>query len=437
MRILLSRKQIMCSMKQCNRFAVVALAMLTALLVMFVPGALTQSTRPNILWISAEDLSPDLGCYGDSYSVTPNLDRLASEGVRYSNAFATAPVCAPSRSAIITGMYPTTIGSMHMRSKAVPPAGVKAFTEYLRASGYYCTNNAKTDYNFEAPPSNRPPATVWDDSSSTAHWRNRPERNTPFFAVFNLLVTHESQIRVADEQYRQNVARLKPEEFHDPAKAKLPPYYPDTPLVRKDWARYYDNITAMDYLVADILKQLEQDGLAQNTIVFFWGDHGRGLPRGKRFVYDAGLRVPLIVRWPGQLRPGTLNDELVSLFDLGPTALSLAGVQIPHHMQAQAFLGAQKKAPRQLAFAHRDRMDEAPDMIRSVMDKEYHYIRNFHSDRPYAQYIDYMEQMPTMKELRRLNKDHLNALDPNYGRHSIRLNCSLWRRKSLVKSSMT
>ena len=400
------------------RLAGMTLAMLAVLPALNVQQVLPQSSapRPNILWISTEDISPDLGCYGDSYSITPNIDRLAGEGMRYINAFATAPVCAPSRSAIITAMYPTTIGSMHMRSKAVPPAGVKAFTEYLRAAGYYCTNNSKTDYNFEAPPSNRPPDTVWDETSNRAHWRNRADRNQPFFAVFNLNVTHESQIRLPDEQYKQNVIRLKPGELHDPAKATLPPYYPDTPLVRKDWARYYDNITAMDYLVADILKQLEEDGLAQNTIVFFWGDHGRGLPRAKRFVYDSGLRVPLIVRWPGQLKPGSVSDELVCLFDLGPTALSLAGVPVPPHMQAQAILGPQKRAPRQYAFAHRDRMDEAPDIIRSVVDKQYHYIRNFHPDRPYAQYIDYMEQMPTMKELRRLNKDHLNALDPNYGK---------------------
>ncbi len=345
-------KGMMNSMKHCYRFAAMGVAMLTVLLAVNVPHVLPQSSspRPNILWISTEDISPDLGCYGDSYSITPNLDRLAAEGVRYTNAFATAPVCAPSRSAIITAMYPTTIGSMHMRSKAVPPAGVKAFTEYLRASGYYCTNNSKTDYNFEAPPSNRPPDTVWDESSNRAHWRNRTDRNQPFFAVFNLNVTHESQIRVPDEQYKQNVARLKPDQFHDPAKALLPPYYPDTPLVRKDWARYYDNITAMDYLVADILKQLEEDGLAQNTIVFFWGDHGRGLPRAKRFVYDSGLRVPLIVRWPGQLKPGTVNDELVCLFDLGPTALSLAGVPVPAHMQAQAILGSTKESAAPICF---------------------------------------------------------------------------------------
>jgi uncharacterized sulfatase len=301
-----------------------------------------QSTRPNILWISTEDMSPDSGCYGDPYAITPNVDKLAAQGVRYTNAFATAPVCAPSRSAIITGMYPTTIGSMHMRSKAVPPAGVKAFTEYLRAAGYYCTNNSKTDYNFETPTppgaagvaafNSPPPVTLWDETSNTAHWRNRTDKSQPFFAVFNIMVTHESQVRVPDNVYQRNTARLKPEQFHDPAKAVLPPYYPDTPLVRKDWARYYDNITAMDYQVADILKQLEEDGLAENTIVFFWGDHGRGLPRSKRFVYDSGLRVPLIVRWPGQ-------------------------------------------------------------------------IQNYHPDSPYFQYLNYLEEIPTMKEIKRVGWD--------------------------------
>jgi N-sulfoglucosamine sulfohydrolase len=381
-------------------------------------GAVQQrpQPRPNILWISTEDISPDLGCYGDKYAITPNIDRLASQGARYTNAFSNAPVCAPSRSAIITGMYTTTIGSMHMRSKAVPPAGVKAFTEYLRAAGYYCTNNSKTDYNFEAPPHNRPPDTVWDETSNKAHWRNRPDKSQPFFAVFNFTITHESQVRVNAEQYARNTARLTPEQRHDPAKAVLPPYYPDTPKVRKDWATYYDNITAMDYLVADVLKQLEEDGLAENTIVFFWGDHGRGLPRAKRWPYDSGTRVPLLVRWPGKINPGTVVDDPVMLFDLGPTALSLAGVPVPSHMQAQAFLGDYKKAPREYTFAHRDRMDEAYDMVRTVRDKQYRYIRNFFPGRPYTQYIDYLEEMPTMQELRRLYKDHYNALSPTYGK---------------------
>jgi len=375
----------------------------------------SSSSRPNILWISAEDLSPDLGSYGDAYSRTPNLDRFASQGARYTNAFSSAPVCAPSRSAMITGMYPTTIGSLHMRSKAVPPPGIKAFTEYLRAAGYYCTNNAKTDYNFEAPPSNRPPDTVWDETSRTAHWRNRPDKSQPFFAVFNHEVTHEGQVRSDDAIYAKNTASLKPEEFHDPAKAVLPPYYPDTPVVRKMWARYYDLITALDYQVEKLLKQLEEDGLADNTIVFFWGDHGRGLTRGKRWVYDSGIRVPLIVRWPGKIKPGMVDDRMVSLMDLGPTALSLAGVKVPEHMQGQAFLGEQAN-PREYVFAHRDRMDETYDMMRAVRDKRYKYIKNFFPGRPYAQYIAYMDEMPILKEMRRLYKDHMNALSPDYGK---------------------
>ncbi len=402
------------------RCIAVAFLMLTGALtspsILSGASSVTQGTRPNILWISAEDLSPDLGCYGDDYALTPVIDRFAAQGARYTNAFSSAPVCAPSRSAIITGMYPTSIGSMHMRSKAVPPAGVKAFTEYLRAAGYYCTNNSKTDYNFEAPPSNRPPDTVWDESGNRAHWRNRPDRNQPFFSVINFTVTHESQIRSTDAQYLRNTSRLKADQRHDPKSAIIPPYYPDTPLVRKDWARYYDLITALDHQVADVLKQLEDDGLADNTIVFFWGDHGRGLPRAKRWVYDSGIKVPLLVRWPGRIAPGTVIDEMVSLIDLGPTALSLAGVPIPAHMQAQPFLGDQKKAARQYVYAHRDRMDEAYDMMRAVRDKRFKYIRNFFPGRPYAQHIAYCEEMPTMMEMRRSYKDHMNALSPSFGK---------------------
>ena len=371
--------------------------------------------RPNILWISAEDLSPDLGAYGEPYATTPTLDQLAREGARFTHAFSSAPVCAPSRSAIITGMYPTTIGSMHMRSKAVPPAGVKAFTEYLRAAGYYCTNRSKTDYNVEAPPSNRPPDTVWDESSEQAHWRNRPDPQQPFFAVFNILTTHESQIRLDDSQFARVTAALAPGARHDPALARIPPYYPDTPLVRKDWARYFDLISVMDGQVKAILRQLEDDGLADRTIVFFWGDHGRGLPRAKRFTYDSGLRVPLIVRWPGAIAPGSVVGDLVSLMDLGPTALALAGVPVPRHMQGQPFLGPAKPPARSLVFGHRDRMDEAYDMMRTVRDARFRYIKNFNPGRPYAQHIEYMEEMPTMREWRRRYKDHMNALSPEYG----------------------
>jgi uncharacterized sulfatase len=288
------------------------------------------------------------------------------------------------------------MGTHFMRCKGVPPIGVICFTEYLRAAGYYCTNDSKTDYNFDAP------LTAWDDSRRGAHWRNRPTKETPFFTVINLTQTHESQIRLPEAQLEARRRTLSAGELHDPAKAPLPPYYPDTPVVRRDMANYYDNLTFTDKLVGKILQDLADDGLADSTIVFFWGDHGRGLPRHKRWIYDSGIHVPLIVRWPGQLQPGSTSDELVAFVDLAPTVLSLAGVELPLRLQGRAFLGPKKAAPREYIFAARDRMDETLDIIRAVRDKRFKYIRNYRPDLPYAQPISYMDQMPTMKEWRRL-----------------------------------
>ena len=365
------------------------------------PLALPQTAadgKPwNILWLSCEDSSPHLGCYGDQYARTPHLDKLATQGQRYTNAFSTYGVCAPSRSSIITGMYPATIGTQHMRSQGVPPPQVKCFTEWLRAAGYYCTNNVKTDYNFDSP------ATAWDEVSNKAHWRGRAP-NQPFFAVINIVSTHESQIWTEDA-YQKNISTLKAEELHDPARATVPPIYPDTPIVRKDIARLHDNITSMDKVMGGYLKQLEDDGLAENTVVFFWGDHGDGLTRAKRWVYDTGTKVPLLIRWPGQLKPGSVSDRLVSLMDLGPTALSLAGIPAPAHMQAQAFLGKHAKPPRQYCFMARDRMDEVYDCIRSVRDKRFRYIRNYQPEKTYAQNIEYMDRMPILQEMRRLHAE--------------------------------
>jgi uncharacterized sulfatase len=370
---------------------------LAAALALIAPAvAVVAADRPNILWVSIEDTSPDLGCYGDKYAVTPNLDRLAGQGCRYTNCFTHAGVCAPSRSGLITGMYPTSMGTHFMRCKGVPPSYVKCFPEYLRAAGYYCTNDNKTDYNFD------PPLTAWDESGRGAHWRNRPTKETPFFAVINLTQTHESQVRLPEAQLEERRKTLAPHELHDPAKAPLPPYYPDTPRVRRDMANLYDNITFTDKLIGQILKDLEDDGLADNTIVFFWGDHGRGLPRHKRWIYDSGTHTPLIIRWPGKLQPGSVNDELVAFLDFAPTLLNLAGVEIPKHLQGRAFLGEKLTAPRQYVYACRDRMDEALDIIRGVRDKRYHYIRNYRPDLPYAQDIAYMNEMPTMQEWRRL-----------------------------------
>jgi arylsulfatase A-like enzyme len=366
----------------------------------------TAQTRPNILWISNEDMSPHLGAYGDPIARTPVLDRLARESVRYTNAFTTAAVCAPSRAAIITGMYQNAIGAHHMRTTedtvpelpgpylAVPPFYVKAFPEYLRASGYYTSNRAKTDYQFGDP------FTIWDDLGPNAHWRNRPDPAQPFFSVFNLMVTHESQI------FPTSPARKGKALVTDPAKVQVPPYYPDTPLVREELARMYDNIADMDTQVGEILKQLEADGLADNTIVFYWSDHGDGVPRAKRSLYDSGLRVPLMIRWPKgatpPFAPGDVNNQLVSMVDLAPTVLALAGVEVPGHMQGRVLVGSKAAPPRDVVFAARDRMDIEYDMMRSARDGRFLYIRNFVPELPYAGHIVYRNQSAIMQEWLRL-----------------------------------
>ena len=366
-------------------------------------------SRPNIVWISVEDMSPRLAAFGDSVAHTPNIDRLAAEGVRYTNVFSVSGVCAPSRASLITGMYPTTIGAQHMRTlsrtsaiaditdpellaiptyEAVPPPEVKCFPEYLRAEGYYCTNNSKTDYQF------RPPITAWDASSREAHWNNRPTARDPFFAVFNITTTHESQVwSRAEEPMRVDTALIE-----------IPPYYPDHPVVRRDMGRHYSNIELMDEQVGTLLDELEQAGLMDNTIIFFFSDHGDGLPRMKRWIYDSGLHVPLIVRWPDGRGAGTTNEELVSFVDFAPTILSLTGIQIPDYMQGQAFLGEQKAPERTYIYAAKDRMDPVLDNARAVRDARFKYIRNYMPDDPYVGFLPYRDRMELMQVLHEMNE---------------------------------
>jgi len=356
--------------------------------------------KPNILWITCEDISPFLGCYGDPYAITPNIDKLASEGVLYTGAFATGPVCAPSRSCLITGVYATSLGTQHLRSEVKLPDKIRCFPQYLREAGYYCSNNFKKDYNFVD-------VGAWDESSQEAHWRKR-RASQPFFSVFNFLSTHQGQINGSDEEFLANYgSKLKPEERHDPAKVSLPPYYPDTPFVRKIWARYYDLITFMDKQVGDVLGQLEADGLTDKTIVFFFADHGMGIPRFKRTLYDTGLHVPLIVRFPQRYQhlapyqPGGRTGRLVSFVDFAPTILSLAGLRAPSHMQGRAFLGPGKREPREYVFAASSRVDEAYECSRCVRDKRYKYIRNYMPNLPYIQPSEYCDRAEIMQELRR------------------------------------
>jgi N-sulfoglucosamine sulfohydrolase len=379
--------------------------LLPALLLLTAAFAPAQAEpRPNVLWITCEDISLDVGCYGDPYAVTPNIDRFAAQGVRYTRAFAPIGVCAPSRSTLILGTYACSAGTQHMRCNGPRPDYLRCFPEYLRDAGYYCSNNDKTDYNFPAPKA------AWDESSKKAHWRNR-RPGQPFFSVFNILTSHESQIRLPEAQYRKRTADFTAEERHDPAKAPLPPYHPDTPEVRKDWARYADMITLMDKEVGAYLKQLDDDGLSENTIVFYFSDHGAGMPRSKRWLYDSSLRVPTAIRFPEKWKhlapsaPGTTSDRLISFVDYGPAVLSLLGVKIPDHMQGKPFLGAAAAPPREYIHGFRDRMDERSDLLRCVRDKKWKYIRNFRPDRVWSQYIGYMYEMPTMAAWQKLHDE--------------------------------
>ena len=355
--------------------------------------------RPNILWIVSEDNSPLIGAYGDEFATTPNIDRFAAEGIRYTNAFATAPVCAPSRSTLITGMYPPSVGTEHMRSTYPVPAFVKFFPHYLRQAGYYTTNNAKKDYNTIDQPE------CWDESSQKATYRNR-KPGQPFFAVFNIAISHESSLHtsIPDNKLR-----------HDPEKVPLPPYHPATKEMKHDWAQYYDKIQSMDEQVGRILRELDESGLSDSTIVFYYSDHGGVLGRSKRFLYESGLHVPLIIRFPEMYKhmapgdAGSTTDRIVTFLDFAPTILSLAGLQPPGYMQGAAFLGPSQKPPHEYAHAFRGRMDERPDMSRSVRDKRFRYIRNFLPHKIYGQYLEYLWKAPSMASWERAwKKGELN-----------------------------
>lgn len=374
-------------------------------------------SRPNILWITAEDLSANLGCYGDGYARTPNLDALARDGVRYTHAFATASVCSPARSSLITGMYATSLGTQRLRSRFPVPKEVRGFPALLREAGYYTANNVKTDYNLQNEQAFI--RDCWNACSPRAHWRSRKE-GQPFFAVFNLMTTHQSRVSVwPHDEFEKTVAsRLAPEPRHDPAKAPLPPYYPDTPEARRTWARYHDCITVMDQEAGDLLRQLAADGLAENTIVFFYGDNGMGLPRGKRCLWDTGLRMPLLIRFPQKHRgmapaaPGGTSDRLVSFVDFAPTVLSLAGVEPPGIMQGVAFLGEAAGKPREYVFGARDRVDEVFDLSRSARDHRYLYIRNFMPHQSWMPPEAYSDGSAFRREFRRLAAEKKLAAGP-------------------------
>lgn len=411
--------------------------------------ALDLSFQPNIVWLVAEDLSPLLPSFGDSTVRTPHLDRLAREGVRYTNVYSVSGVCAPSRYAIATGRYPSHDGAHHMRTQSgpsemaaiglipyevVPPPDVRMMSEILRRHGYYATNNAKHDYQFV------PPVTAWDESSLSASWHSRPP-GRPFFSVFNFDITHESQVwnqrpLLHHLRYRE-LFRAEPDPRYfergvlgpvgsfpdhvpDDLDVPIPPYLPDTEAVRRDVRRVYSNIVELDQQVGIVLDQLELDGLLDSTIVVFYTDHGGPLPRQKRLLYDSGLHVPMIVRFPRRQHAGTIDDQLVSFVDLAPTMFSLAGIEPPAYLDGQAFLGPFRVVDqRSYVYAASDRLDNYYDMIRAVRGDRFKYLRNFRPDRGYYLPLSYREQMATMQELLGLRDEGaLNAYQRQWFRAS-------------------
>lgn len=366
-----------------------------------------EEKLPNIIWLVAEDQSPQwFPFYGDSTISLPNLERLAKDGVVFDNAVTPVPVCAPARSALITGMYPTTLGTHNMRTHSpwrkinepsldslpsyspIVPDGVKMFTEYLRKKGYYTANGPKEDYNFEKTDA------AWDESSEHRHWRKRTD-GQPFFTVFNFSVCHESQIW----------SRGKDSLFVDPSAVTVPPYFPDTDTIRHDLAVNYSNLKRLDDQIGEIIFDLKEDGLYEKSIIFFYGDHGGPFPRHKRALYDTGVKVPLVIKFPKNLNAGERDNRLISFIDYAPTILSFAGIEPPKVMQGIAQFGEYEveRKPK-YTFHTSDRFDELYDRLRAVRSKRYKYIKSFNTEVSHAMPVSYREQMPMMQELRRRYK---------------------------------
>lgn len=390
-----------------NRMAV---AWIACLVVILIPICLSPHclqadqpvvlNKPNILWLTCEDIGPHLGCYEYETVKTPSLDALASRSLTYELAWSNYPVCAPARTTIITGIYATSLGAGNMRCNAIKPDAVELLPTLMRQAGYYCTNASKTDYNLLKAGS------PWDDSRGKAHWKNRPV-GKPFFAVFNNTKTHESQIRKRPHQ--QQI---------EPASVKLFPYWPDTPEVRTDWAQYLDNIQTVDRWVAKHLNAIEQAGLAEDTIVIFYGDHGSGMPRHKRFAGDSGMRVPMIVHvpekwkslWPSDYQPGAKTRTPFGFVDLAPSMLDAVGEEVPARMQGRSIFSKEDDR-KKYVYGFRNRMDERYDVSRSICDGRFVYIRNYMPNLPHGQFVDYQQQTDATAIWKKMfDQGELNAL---------------------------
>jgi len=405
----------------------IALGCLIAFISAGASASESRAPRLNILLLVAEDLSSHLGSFGDAVARTPRLDALASEGVRFGRVFTTAPVCAPSRAALITGVHQNALGAQHMRTvdapgggyRSVPPPEIKAFPELLRAAGYYTFTDDKLDYQFSGPLAGSGPFTIWDAegrAGAKTRWQGRAP-GQPFFGLINFEVTHESgtfaplgawphsPMHLVMQLVRAFTFGFEPAALApDPRSVVLPPYYPDVSSVRTELARHYGNIRFMDREVGEILDALEREGLAGDTIVIWTSDHGDGLPRAKRDLFDSGLHVPMIVRWPEGRRPadlavGVFDERLVSFVDLAPAILALAGLAKPAWMHGQDFLDARIPA-RPYVFAARDRMDEVVDRQRAVRDARFKYIRSDHPELPGGHPLAFRDNQQMTRDLR-------------------------------------
>lgn len=383
-------------------------------LLLVVPSFAQGPARPNILWILGEDIGPEMGYLGTPEVTTPNLDRLAARGMVFTHAFTTSPVCSSSRSAFNTGMYQTTIGAHNHRSHRPEdpspypyplPEGVRIVSDWLRHAGYFTGNirqfpeeaglagTGKTDWNF-----------TYDGQPFDFDQWAELKQHQPFYAQVNFPETHRGEA--------WNTAHQRIDRPADPDKVILPPYYPDHPVVRADWAQYLNTVMALDKKVGIVLRLLEQDGLAENTVVVFMGDHGRAMVRGKQWPYDSGLRVPMLIYWPEALNPpaqyeaGGTTDQLISAIDVTATTLAIAGVPKPVQMQGRIFLGSHAEPPRYYVFGGRDRGDETVDRIRTVRTHRYRYLRNFYPEQPFLQTNRYKEATyPTIWVMRKLHAE--------------------------------
>lgn len=391
---------------------------------------------PNIIWFVAEDISPRFAAFGDSTAFTPTIDAISNKGVVFENAFTVSGVCAPSRSSMITGCYPNSIGTQHMRQaksvipmpgkpsyNAVPPPEIKAFPELLRAHGYWTASYRKLDYQFGSP------FTIWDTISDAPSWRMRTEqeKELPFFIYNTYEITHEVNIWPDStktnffEQMKVDVSKLAPDVINRPPldslnttislnDIEIPPYLPDTDLARDHIQRLYYNSMRMDQQIAKVIKELKEDGLEDDTILFFMSDHGDCLPRAKRWLYDSGTKSPLVIYIPSKFIPkgyeqAIHDNNLYSFVDLAPTVLELAGVKIPEWIQGKSIISTLQKEPRAYVYGARDRMDNRYDIRRSIRNDKFKYIKNFEPEKPYQQQITFLERMPLMHEILQLKDE--------------------------------